>query len=1321
MIEKEEKMKKRKGMKKFLSVAVILAMLLSAVPSTVFAGTMPEDSYGVDREWYNFRNNQENNGVTDVKTPLDSSTAALKYAVKYGTGWGAAPTPPLILDGALYVGSGNKILKLDKETGAKLGESDEMFGNVGFAMNPISYADGLLFCQVGNGSIQAIDYKTLKCVWHSKPVGGQNNSPISYVKAKDGKGYVYTGTWKGERLDGSYVCVSTGKDDSNMGPSKNGKGGYTKDVVWEFQPSGEAVKENPNLKYDEKLHADLSDEVKKKAAKRGFYWAGAYANEKYIAVGSDDGTNEGDYTANAVFYTLDPVTGDIIDRVEGIKGDIRTTTVYDNGYLYFSTKGGQLHKISVDSEGKLGEDSYIDLGGMTTASPVVYKNKIYIGVAGKGGQFDPDGGHGFAVVDNSKAALDSNSLLYKIPIKGYPQASALVSTAYVNNDFDGDGKPDGRVYIYFTYNAQPGGIYYTYDTADQKAAAPMSKELFVPPAEQQQYCISTICADREGTLYYKNDSCYVMAVETNPAVLTSAKLTDDAGKEITLNRGFDQTVTDYTAKVALGTKSVYLELDAPKDAKVTVDGKAYEKGMKVDFAGEAQDIKVRVKVGKHSKVYEFSLKRMSTAATLSELKVSESNAYNSKVFEMTPEFSESVQEYTIDMTDKKSPNFYRVWPKASAEGATIEVVAGDNVDRIEKNPERAYHSVYPKDINRTLTLTVKVKPEAGGDKTTDYKITILKNVKAESIELDKKEMTLDVTDDAVQLNAKVLPESTTDKSVSWSSLKDDVASVDKGLVTPKAAGKTDVAAVSNSNANLMAKCAVTVTDKAADVDALIGKIGNVDINTKGKIDAARKAYDALNQKQKDRVTKLDVLLKAENDYENVTSKPAGYAYISVDKATLGQGYLIEPVKVPFYEGENGAQLLNRAMEMHSFELEYTGKLEDGFYLSAVKNAGGDLTAKFPAYLQKYIDENKVNVENPRSSESLGEFDYTNQSGWVYKYDNKHAPVGASGVKCKDGMVFRWSFTVCGYGSDCWNTGWGNPIAPYAVNKDNLIKKVADFKASEKFDELMKSEEVKAAYDNLIKAGTDNEIEQPVIDKAIADLDKAVKFDEMYAEEAAEVDAKIAAIGEVTLEKETLVTDARIAYATLSEGAKAKVTKLAELEAAEAKIADLKLAAQKLSEAKEAAKSELAGYKDLDEYRDAEKAELNKIVADAVKAVEAAGSVEAVDKIVKDAKAQMDKVKTDAQLTEEENAGGTKPEKPEKPEKPDPGKPDPEKPGSGNAGSTDKPSANTESNVNKPAQGVQTGDNVNIALYAGLLAIAVIAVLAVVFRRKKTNK
>ena len=176
---------------------------------------------------------------------------------------------------------------------------------------------------------------------------------------------------------------------------------------------------------------------------------------------------------------------------------------------------------------------------MITSTPLVYGGKIYIGASGAGGQFDPDGGYVFAVIDDTSEELE---LMYDIPIAGYPQAAALLSTAYEGVDYDGKDGADGRVYIYFTYNSNPGGIYYIYDTPGTATSLTSGKELFVPESSMRQYCISTICADRDGTLYYKNDSCYVMAVETNNAYAEDIKITADDGTEATWNTAFDQRI-----------------------------------------------------------------------------------------------------------------------------------------------------------------------------------------------------------------------------------------------------------------------------------------------------------------------------------------------------------------------------------------------------------------------------------------------------------------------------------------------------------------------------------------------------------------------------------------------------------------------------------------------------------------------------------------------------------------------------------------------------------------------------------------------------------
>lgn len=849
--------RKMKKLKQMAATILAVSLMITMLPANVFAKEAVREN--VDTEWYNFRNNPENNGVTDRPTPIEAEETVQKWAEKYGTGWSAAPTPPLILDGKLYIGVANRILEIDKETGKEIRRSDEMIGNVGYAMNPLTYADGKLFVQVGNGAIQAVDYKTLKCVWYSEKIGGQTVSPISYAKI-DGKGYIYSGTWNSEKRDGSYICMTTDDEGTTEVEGQTKGGGKEKKLTWQFTPS--------------------TDDLQVKN-KRGFYWAGAYATENYIAVGSDDGSNEGDYTADAIFYTLDSRTGKIIDSISGIKGDIRTTTVYDNGYLYFATKGGVLYKTKVDSKGKLSETSSIDIGAVTneklmaTAAPLVYGNKIYMGVSGSGGQFDPDAGHGFRIIDN-RGPLTQDSIMYNLPIAGYPQAAALASTAYADKDFDGDGEADGRVYLYFTYNAMPGGIYYCYDTKDQTEAKPEQYgELFVPQKEQQQYCISTLCADRDGTLYYKNDSCYLMAVENNLAYLNNVTVKGGENESISWNKAFDSANAEYELKIPDTMKTANITLEMNEGMTATINGSAYTGKNEVTL--EEGDTKVQIEVSKtegektYKRTYTLNFARVKAISTLESMKVGNSNSFTG-FLQMTPEFTSEVTDYKVDTTRQES--FWRVWLKPTDVNSKITVTPVENVDRITTsngNTSTQGHdrwNVYKKDQAKTAKIRVDVLSE-NGKKTTSYNLTLEVPVKVTGIALDKQEAELDMTE-KLQLNAKIMPENATIQTVKWYSSDEETATVDeKGLVTPKKAGNAEITVISDDGASITDKCHVTITDKAKEVDDLIDAIGTVTLESKAKIDIARDAYNTLTAEQKERVTKLNVLEESEKEYDRL--------------------------------------------------------------------------------------------------------------------------------------------------------------------------------------------------------------------------------------------------------------------------------------------------------------------------------------------------------------------------------------------------------------------------------------------------------------------
>lgn len=717
--------------KKIIALLLALAIIVTMIPMAVFAGE------ATNIEWYNFRNNPENNGVVNRATPIEADTAGLKWAGRYGTGFWVSPTPPLILDGYLYVGVQNKVYKIDKNTGDKVAESDEMVASVGFAMNPITYADGKLFVQVGNGVIQALDYETLQCVWYTEKIGGQTVSPIAHTKI-DGKGYLYLGTWSNSSSDGALICVST--DDSNVDENK------VKKSEWRFVPSGDEsslknlVYDDTAFTYDEDIKKAVAD---KTAGKRGFYWAGAYACDRYVAIGSDDGSDDyGEPQESACFYTIDPKTGEIIDKIAGIKGDIRTTVVYDEGFLYFCTKGGLVYKVSVGQDGNLGQAEALDMGGEITASPVVYNGRLYVGVRGQGGQFDPDGGHAFAVVDT-----DTMKKLYDLPISGYPQASALLSTAYENEDFDGDGEADGRVYIYFTYNAKPGGIYYTYDAKDQKNIAAESGELYVPEADKQNYCISTICTDNDGVLYYKNDSGYIMAVENKIAYASEIGVSG----ALSWSRPFEPTVTEYEVVVAAGTKSANLKISLPLGVTAKVNGEDYDmaKGIdvKLDEKGNAT-VKVVVTANKassksrafssdteESTEYTFSIRWQGTDSSLKELAISTSNIFGEELLAMSPDFSGEKTDYTVNVKETNK-SFYNVWPELNDENGSLKIYAEENVASDDINADGSIklassiegndrYAVYPADKTKDTKIRIEVTSETG-EQVTDYTVTFAK-------------------------------------------------------------------------------------------------------------------------------------------------------------------------------------------------------------------------------------------------------------------------------------------------------------------------------------------------------------------------------------------------------------------------------------------------------------------------------------------------------------------------------------------------------------------------------------------------------------------
>ena len=116
---------------------------------------------------------------------------------------------------------------------------------------------------------------------------------------------------------------------------------------------------------------------------------------------------------------------------------------------------------------------------------------------------------------------------------------------------------------------------------------------------------------------------------------------------------------------------------------------------------------------------------------------------------------------------------------------------------------------------------ITVTTEDGGF-TAECTVKVTEAVIAvESVSLDKSELDLTVGS-GYTLNAKVLPENATDKTVTWSSDNEDVATVDEnGKVTAKAAGTAKITVKTNDGAK-EAECTVKVTEASGETVAVTG-------------------------------------------------------------------------------------------------------------------------------------------------------------------------------------------------------------------------------------------------------------------------------------------------------------------------------------------------------------------------------------------------------------------------------------------------------------------------------------------------------------------
>lgn len=451
---------------------------------TITLEKAPENSklQQLSSHWPHLRQNSDNNGVINARTPVKDTDAVLYWATKIGDGYDKnACGCPILVDGYLYTYAGSVLYKVDTVSGDIVATA-KMDHASSYAINPPTYAEGMVFIGLADGTVQAFNAATLESLWiYRDPLGGQPNCSIVYHN-----GYVYTGFWVGEVSNANFVCISaTDEDPANPKEEKL--------ATWKYTSQG------------------------------GFYWAGAYVCDDYLLIGTDDGAS-GYISGKARLLSFDPRTGELLDqRKMEVVGDIRSSITAYNGKYYFTNKGGYFFEANVNGQGKIESIQSLKLYNyasndksppMSTCTPTIYNGRAYVGVSGTN-QFGAYSGHNITVID-----INNWELAYTVRTQGYPQTSGILTTAYAQED--------GCAYVYFFDNYTPGKLRVLKDKPGQTAAELVTTEtytdkgvtktyqtaytLFTPDGDQAQYAICSPIVDQYGTLYFKNDSAYLMAV-----------------------------------------------------------------------------------------------------------------------------------------------------------------------------------------------------------------------------------------------------------------------------------------------------------------------------------------------------------------------------------------------------------------------------------------------------------------------------------------------------------------------------------------------------------------------------------------------------------------------------------------------------------------------------------------------------------------------------------------------------------------------------------------------------------------------------------------
>lgn len=157
-------------------------------------------------------------------------------------------------------------------------------------------------------------------------------------------------------------------------------------------------------------------------------------------------------------------------------------------------------------------------------------------------------------------------------------------------------------------------------------------------------------------------------------------------------------------------------------------------------------------------------------------------------------------------------------------------------------------------------------------------------------------------------------------------------------------------------------------------------------------------------------------------------KDLGTAVFSVEAGTVGMGTVIPPTEMVVKKNNSASQYVMTLLKENGYSVTATGNVDSNFYLSYIHADNGDFwnggQPHIPTSLKRILmDRNLLpDTEEIRQDDyeevyaeanydSIGEKDFTSQSGWMFSVNGQYLGVGMSDYEVKPGDTIRVRYTL----------------------------------------------------------------------------------------------------------------------------------------------------------------------------------------------------------------------------------------------------------------------------------------------------------------------